>query len=244
MNNISNIFIDVGAHTGESLEEAVRGVYKLDVIHAIEPSHFGYNKIKKIRDKRIILHNIGVADYNGTAKLYGSGAVGASLFKDKKQLWNKTEEVVIRKFSNWLNENIPTNAQCFVKINVEGSEISILKEILQSTKKDCIKSILLSIDVYKVPSLKKHQAEFEAILKKYPINIKVRNEKEIDIAIANWLKGEISIIESNTVRKVLSDFFRPELPLLRNIRRVIKPLFPRKIWVYFALKFGPNRSRS
>ena len=73
------IFIDIGAHTGESLEEAIRGLYQFNALHAIEPSNFGMQKIKKIKSKKIITHKIGVADYSGRAFLYGSGAVGASL---------------------------------------------------------------------------------------------------------------------------------------------------------------------
>jgi len=244
MASVKKIFIDVGAHTGESLEEALRIVYKFDAIHSIEPSNFGIKKLMKYKDKRIEIHKIGVADYNGIATLYGSGAVGASLFEDKKQLWDLTENVLIKKFSDWLNENIPIDCHCFVKINIEGSEIAILNEILKSERKECIKSILLSIDIYKVPSLKNHQEEFERILKNYPIDIEIRNEKEIDVAIANWLKKDESIVELNSFRDSLKDLVRPELPLLRNIRRLIKPLFPRKFWIYFALKFGPNRSRS
>jgi FkbM family methyltransferase len=244
VNKKTKIFIDVGAHIGESLEEGLRDVYKFDAIHCIEPSKFGNQKLTKYKDKRIILHKIGVADYNGTAKLYGSGAVGASLFEDKKQLWNKTEEVAVTKFSDWLNKNIPEASSCFIKINIEGSEIAILREILQSIKKEYIKSILLSIDVYKVPSLKKYHKEFEDILRDYPINIQIRNEKEIDVAIRNWLKSQMPEDRLNSFKDVLKDFIRPELPLLRNIRRVVKPVFPRKFWIYFALKLGPNRSRS
>ena len=47
---MNNIFIDVGAHIGESLEEALRPIYDLNEVIAIEPSSFGYKKLIKFRD--------------------------------------------------------------------------------------------------------------------------------------------------------------------------------------------------
>jgi FkbM family methyltransferase len=244
MDKENNVFIDIGAHTGESLEEAIRGFYNFNSLHAIEPSSFGVQKIKKIKSKKIRIHKIGVADYRGSAVLYGSGAVGASLFQDKTQLWKRSESVNIVKFSDWLNNNIPDGSSCYLKINAEGSEYAILKEILNSPKQTLIKSILLSVDIYKVPSLKNIHAEFEEFLKQYPIHIRIRNEKEIHLAIANWLQAEMVVGKNISLIEFLKDRLRPELPLTRNIRRMLKPILPVKIWIYFALRFGPNRPRN
>ena len=35
-----NIFLDIGSHRGESLEEVLRPIYDIDEVVAIEPSSF------------------------------------------------------------------------------------------------------------------------------------------------------------------------------------------------------------
>ena len=37
---MENLFLDIGAHTGEALEEALRPIYKISKAYAIEPSRF------------------------------------------------------------------------------------------------------------------------------------------------------------------------------------------------------------
>ena len=240
---MENLFLDIGAHTGEALEEALRPVYKISKAYAIEPSRFGNNKLAKFKDNRVEIFSLAVSNYNGTAKLFAAGSVGGGLFLDKQRHWNNVEMVRVVKFSEWATENLNSYYDIYIKINVEGSEFFILQEILKIHEKFKIKSILLSIDIYKVPSLQDHIDDLKKLILDFPIEITIREDKSVSFSIRKWF---ISLgLEHNDTnpRRVIIDSLRPFLPFDRNILRLLKPLFPKKFWVFVALRIGPNRTR-
>jgi FkbM family methyltransferase len=240
---MKNLFLDLGAHTGEALEEALRPVYKIDKVYAIEPSQFGLSKLAKFKDNRIKIFSVAVSDHKGTAELFSAGSVGGGLFSDKNRHWNNTERVQVVKFSEWAIENLNSSDNIYIKINVEGSELFILQEILKIHQKFQIKSILLSIDIYKVPSLHGYINELEKLISDFPIKIDIRESKSVTISMRNWFTS-LGLSHCNTnPRRVIIDSLRPFLPLNRNILRLLKPLFPKKFWVFVALRIGPNRVR-
>ena len=49
-----NCFLDIGSHTGEALEEALRPIYKIDSVYAVEPSTFGLNKLMKFKVIKVL----------------------------------------------------------------------------------------------------------------------------------------------------------------------------------------------
>lgn len=237
---MQNLLIDIGAHFGESLEEALRPIYKIDCVYAIEPSSVAIKKLSRFKDKRLNIYPIAVSNYNGKANLFSAGAVGGGLFSDKRRHWENIETVNVVKFSEWAMSNLSESENIFIKINVEGSELYILQEILTIYKKLNIKSILLSIDIEKVPSLSKYKDELYKLILHFPVEITIRKDKEINLALNKWLIN--SGLRSNSRRYLLSDLSRSYLPHSRNILRIIKPFFPKKVWIFVALKIGPNHA--
>jgi FkbM family methyltransferase len=238
---MENLFLDIGAHTGEALEEALRPIYKINRVYAIEPSKFGIYKLTKFKDTRVKIFSSAVSNYNGVASLYAAGSVGGSLFSDKHRHWKNVETVQVKKFSDWAIANLSSSYNIYIKINVEGSEFFILQEILLIYEKFRIKSILLSIDIYKVPSLHIHIEDLKKLILNYPIEIKIRESRSISDSIRKWFLGlELQNLELN-FKGTAIDYFRPFLPLDRNILRLLKPLFPKKFWLFVALRMGPNR---
>lgn len=238
---MQNLLIDIGAHFGEALEEALRPIYKIDRVYAIEPSSVGIKKLLRFKDKRLKIHPIAVSNYSGEANLFSAGSVGGGLFSDKQRHWRNTEIVKILKFSEWADESLSRNENIYIKINVEGSEIFILQEIVKIYKRFNIKSILLSIDIEKVPSLSRYKDELYKLIVDFPVQITIREDKEVKLALHKWLIG--LGLKSNASRFTLSDLLRCYLPLNRNVLRIIKPLFPKKVWLFVALKIGPNHAR-
>ena len=238
---MQNVLLDIGAHFGEALEETLRPIYKIDRVYAIEPSSVGIKKLSRFKDKRLKIYPIAVSNYNGQANLFSAGSVGGGLFSDKRRHWKNTEVVNVLKFSEWAFNNLNGNENIFIKINVEGSEMFILQEIVKIYKEFNIKSILLSIDIEKVPSLLRYKDELYKLIVDFPVPITIREDKEVKLALNKWLVN--SGLRSNTSRYLLSDLFRCYMPYYRNILRIIKPLFPKKVWLFIALKIGPNRAR-
>lgn len=240
---MSNIFIDVGAHIGESLEEALRPIYDLHEVIAIEPSSFGYKKLLKFRDPRLTIYKTAVSNFEGKTTLYAAGSVGGSLFPDKSRHWPDSESVIVNKFSKFFQEYINKDSNIYVKINIEGSEYFLLSEILLLIKIYKFKSILLSVDLPKVPSLAIYQQDLTSLINDFPVKIFYRTSKEVDKSLAEFFKSN-GLLKKRSLSIILKDMLRAFLPINRNFRRVIKPLFPKMIWVHFALKIGPNRIKS
>jgi FkbM family methyltransferase len=240
---MKNLLIDIGAHTGEALEEALRPIYKIDKVYAIEPSQFGLTNLAKFKDERIKIFPLAVSNYKGISKLFAAGSVGGGLFADKKRHWNKVEKVEVLEFSDWATSNLNSSDNIYVKINVEGSEFFILQEIFKIHDLFNFKSILLSIDIYKVPSLQNFIDDLNKLILDFPIEINVRESKSVAISIRKWFQSTGLVHNNTNLRRVVIDFVRPYLPFDRNVVRLLRPLFPKKLWVFVALRIGPNRTR-
>jgi len=238
---MAKILIDIGAHTGESLEESLRSIYSFDSILVVEPSSKCIPLLFKFKDKRISIYQFAVSNYDGWNTLYGAGSVGGSLFGDKKQYWKTLEIVKVVKLFEFIMACSKPGDDLYIKVNIEGSEIHIIEE-LKLIKNRQIISILLSIDVDKVPSLKKHKSKFQKTINKTPFPIVVRNEKNNQLAVRNWLIKTDILIPISRLKKII-DSCRLFLPLQRNLLRIIKLYVPKKIWLYIALRFGPNHAR-
>lgn len=233
------IFMDIGSHFGESLEEALRPIYDFDLVFAIEPSTHCHVKLNKFKDDRIKFFKLAITDNNGEASLFGSGSIGASLYSDKKNNWKKCENVKTMKFSDFINANTKPEDEIYIKINIEGSEITLLEEIRIITRN--IVSMLLSVDIGKIPSLMKYNYEFNESIKDLPFPVHIRNHKDNQIAINKWLVNTSVLIAPKGITKV-KDYTRLYLPFHRNLLRVIKPFVPKTLWLRIALRFGPNRA--
>jgi FkbM family methyltransferase len=238
---MQNVLLDIGAHFGEALEETLRPIYKINRVYAIEPSSVGIKKLSRFKDKRLKIYPIAVSNYNGKANLFSAGSVGGGLFSDKQRHWKNTEIVNVFKFSEWALRSLNKNENIFIKINVEGSELFILQEIKKICKNFKIKSILLSIDIEKVPSLLRYKDDLHKLILDFPVQITIREDKETKLAVNKWLIN--AGLRSSNRKYLLSDLFRSYLPYDRNILRIIKPLFPKKVWLLVALKIGPNHAR-
>lgn len=242
MERSQSIFLDVGAHIGESLVEALRPIYDFDVVYAIEPSELGVKQLEKFKDKRLRLVRSAAFNQNGKNTLYGSGSVGGSIFVGKKQNWGRAEVIDCFKFGDFLASKEVSRSNLWIKINVEGSELLLLEEILRVKEYLKIKSILVSVDIGKINGLKHLEPRLYRCIRDFPFDIRVRSEKEVDVAINLWLRETTSVKCVHGI-EYLKDQFRLWLPIYMNIRRLAKPLFPKRFWIYFALKLGPNRTK-
>ena len=157
------IFIDVGSHYGETLNEITKKEYGFDKIFSIEPSKKCIPILSKYNDKRIKLINAAFGNCNKVGKLYSSGELGASIFSNNSDL--TFEKINIINTSQWFNENIKVGDIVFVKLNCEGAECDIIDDLINSNEIIKIYSLLITFDVRDFIYLKHREIQTRKRLK-------------------------------------------------------------------------------
>jgi FkbM family methyltransferase len=159
---MKKIFLDVGSHIGQTLEEVSKDYYNFDEIHSFEPSSENYAVLcKNFNKKNIHLHNFGLYNKNTECILYSHHEIGASIFEDKEDLYWKdhTEKINLKNVSEWINNNLDLNDMIFMKINCEGCECDIIDNLIENNIFDNINHIMIDFDVRKIPSQKHREGE-------------------------------------------------------------------------------------
>ena len=235
------VLIDIGAHYGETLDEVLKPQYSFERIICIEPSIIAIKKLEKFRDTRIQIEKWAAWDSDGELVLHSAGSIGGSLFSDKRISSNNYEVIKTFDFKLFFEKTIVPNDQVYIKINVEGAEIKILKRIFECYNKNQIKSILLSIDAIKIPSLQNEIEDLHALLNKFDFPIRVRQEKDTNLATKLWLIDASCLTRQPTwIERVIYIF---KIPRFRVLRKCGKAIIPQKAWLFLANKYGPNRVR-
>ncbi|MEM7287729.1 MAG: FkbM family methyltransferase, partial [Actinomycetota bacterium] len=80
-----SVFLDIGAHSGETLVVAQHRRWGFDHVHCFEPASSCVAALRRLvtDDSRVTIHPVALWDRAGELTLHGAGAVGASLFDDK-----------------------------------------------------------------------------------------------------------------------------------------------------------------
>ena len=202
MSTRRKIFLDVGAHVGETLEEVIKDEYLFDVIHCFEPMPQPFAKLVarfgqsggKSSCRRIFLHNFGLSDLNGEKEIYGQG-LGASLFSDKKDV-NLKQSTLCRfvRASDFFREHLTQHDLVVMKLNCEGAEIAIMQDLLDERQAFKITNVMIDFDARKIPHMAKKPKELLRRFKRegfknYSLCRGVMRGKTHEQRIRNWLSG-------------------------------------------------------
>ena len=154
------VFLDVGGHKGETLEEVLRPEYAFSVIHCFEPSPSRYQALKTkfhplIETKKLILHNFALGDRNQTIDFYGVETIAASIYRNHRDIFDKNTvtQVEMRAASEFFHEFLSTETPIIMKLNCEGSEGIILKDLAGSGTIHRIQSVLIDFDLFKIKGM-------------------------------------------------------------------------------------------
>ena len=160
------IFLDVGAHKGETLEIALEAKYGFDRLDCFEPVPECCNIIRATyQDQRVQVFEYGLWNQDCIMPLYSPGDKGASVFKDKPNHHaNVSRNVKFVRSSSWFKQNLNANDQVYLKINCEGSECVILDDLIDSGEYKKIAVLMVDFDVRKIPSQKHLMNEMKARL--------------------------------------------------------------------------------
>lgn len=142
------VILDVGANVGYFTALAISRLKNSGVIHAFEPDPHNYSLLEKtVSDQKtglVQLHHCALGDKNGTVNLfhspvnnYGDHRVYGSYSETHPKL------EVLMKIGDDLLASVGTNSIDFIKIDVQGFEVQVLRGLI-NTIKSSQKAVLLS----------------------------------------------------------------------------------------------------
>lgn len=177
------VFLDIGAHIGETINVVLNSKYNFDIIYSFEPVRKNCDIIKnKFSDKRLILNNFGLLNKTCDKLIYCAGALGGSIFEDKIQhdidKYPNSELCHFIRTSDWFSDNVNESDYNIIKINVEGAEINILNNLIESGEYKKIDHLLIAFDIIKIKNKKYLKDKM----------IKKLNDKKINFTLTSELK--------------------------------------------------------
>jgi FkbM family methyltransferase len=141
------LFIDVGANFGTYSVVASQNPRCIQTI-AIEPNPTVFSQLERNvainHVKNVQALNCGIASETGTAKLsISSHHLGASNFRNKGDTWVEVK-VYNRTIFDELSKTYP-GVPVFVKVDVEGAEPVVVRELVESQISDSIREVFLEV---------------------------------------------------------------------------------------------------
>ncbi len=193
------IFIDIGAHFGESTYKALNPKLKFDKIYAYEPSALAIQRLALIQDERVIIRELALGKSSKQVDLYGSGGLGASIFLEKSGLINGTSETVtVKSASEELRGILESNSEVFLKMNCEGAELDILEDLVSSGLILKCTHLYIDWDARKIPSLAQDYVRIRTKVESLGLDLVSSDSQEVSgwEGVELWLKK----YESNSVK--------------------------------------------
>lgn len=229
------VFVDVGAHYGETLNVALNPKWNFDRIYSLEPSRACLKVLSTYRDPRLFVEPIALANHNGTATLYGSGQLGGSLYEDKKQKTDRLEQetITLVRASDWFSK---LTGELHVKMNCEGSEADILADLLDSGEIAKIARLYVHFDIEKVAGQEHRRAELEKRLKAAGVRY---TEASSDMSAADgvrrWLEQNLSPVPVPFVERIA--YALPASPYDFGVS-VLRFILPKRLFWFIGARFG------
>lgn len=152
------VFLDIGAHLGETLEVVREPRWAFDRIVCFEPAPACWPEIERLSDERVELCQFGLWSEDTTMTLHNPGDVGASIAADKEAV-SATADCAFRDAAGWFAVNVSAGDVVYAKVNVEGAEADLIERLFQSGELSKIDHLLVHFDVRKVPSLAHREPE-------------------------------------------------------------------------------------
>ena len=161
-----NIFLDVGAHTGETTKAVLTSKYKFDKIYCFEPQKKIINELRQIENDKVIVNNYGLFNIDCKRDVYSKDVTeGGSIYRDKFKKILFTEECDFVSASKWFAENIKDEDNVTLKINCEGAECDIMDDLFSSGEYKKVKALMIDFDVRKIKSQSHREQEVREKIK-------------------------------------------------------------------------------
>lgn len=188
------IFLDVGAHDGETLQVVRDPKWGFERIVCFEPAPACWPKLEANADSRVELHRFGLWKEDAVIPLYNPGAVGASMSGDK----DKVTEMIpcdFRDAALWFANNLIEGDEVYAKFNVEGAEADIINRLVSAGELQKIDHLLVHFDVRKVPTLRDREPLMRSQLDSAGVEYQTADEIQfggVFRGTRNWLSWSMS----------------------------------------------------
>lgn len=151
------IFLDIGAHWGETLEEVLSPIWRFDRVYAFEPDPEAVRVLEQkfaaeIAAGKLIIVPAALSTHEGEADLFGDNAGGgASLYAEKMDVdAAKSARIKLISTRQFFAEHFNGNDLILAKLNCEGGEIDILNDLADSGEIRKITRLVVDFDIRKV----------------------------------------------------------------------------------------------
>ncbi len=188
------VFLDVGAHLGQTLEAVRRQDF--DRIHCFEPVSRCWPALTRLATKRTIIEKFGLWNQNTAVSIYDPGTMGSGMWLKNRR---RTDTLVTRELCNfrrasdWFLEHISYNEKVYLKLNCEGCECDILDDLISSGEFAKVSFLMVDFDARKITELRDKLVATRDRLKMYTAP-RVLTSREAMIGtthkarIHNWLR--------------------------------------------------------
>lgn len=171
----SIVLFDVGANRGQYLTMAMKSGDKRLKIHCFEPQVSAFTYLQKIANKytNVVIENMGLSEEPGVVKLYADTEASeyASLYPANYTQYavnlSKSEEIKLDSLENYCDQHQISRIH-FLKIDVEGHEIGVLKGAKKMLNSKSIDFIQFEFGLASIES-RTFLKDFFAILPRYTI---------------------------------------------------------------------------
>ena len=141
------LFLDLGANIGQGYNWFSKFFQGENInFELFEPNPYCYKKLKKsvkIKNKKVITHNLGVSTSSGKVKFYGLKEEGdmyslsGSIVKNHNSIHYKTTEenaieIETINLGKFLINKSKTYDKIIIKMDIEGAEVEILEKLIST----------------------------------------------------------------------------------------------------------------
>ena len=148
------VFLDVGGHVGQTLDEVTRPKYQFRTIYCFEPMPIQFTHLVRAYRtyENVQVFDYGLGDSTRMATIYGANEhCESSIYAEKNDVSTLMQtNCTIVEASNWFERNITEDDTVIMKINAEGSEIPIMNNLIDSGLIHRIHNVMLDFDIRKV----------------------------------------------------------------------------------------------
>ena len=153
------IFLDIGGHLGQTLDEVLSGCYGFDMVHTFEPMSKFADRLSEVyhrhvNEHRLTVHSYGLSNRSAEMALYGDNSDGGASLHAAKGDGNDVSQsstVQMVRATDFFESHLHADDRVIVKLNCEGAEGDILLDLIESGQIHRVTDVMIDFDLFKVP---------------------------------------------------------------------------------------------